>query len=45
MMSPQAQDLIEKLLTIDPKKRIGAGGVHEIKLHPWFKGNSELHCI
>mgnify|MGYP003878137795 FL=1 len=38
-MTPEAKDLIEKLLTIDPTKRLGAGGVHEIQFHPWFKGS------
>lgn len=37
-MTPEAQDLIEKLLTLDPKSRLGANGVDEIKAHPWFKG-------
>lgn len=39
MMTPEAKDLIERLLTMDPKKRLGANGVQEIKDHPWFKGN------
>jgi len=31
------QDLLEKLFVVDPKKRLGAGGAHEIKEHPFFK--------
>lgn len=38
-VSPTAQDLILRLLT-DPKDRLGANGVHEIKLHPFFQGIS-----
>jgi serine/threonine-protein kinase RIM15 len=38
MMSPEAQDFIDKLLTVDPKKRLGANGVDEIKQHAFFKG-------
>jgi len=30
--------LINKLLTIDEKQRLGANGAAEIKKHPWFKG-------
>ena len=37
-MTPLAKDLIDKLLTIDPAQRLGAGGAAEIKAHPFFKG-------
>lgn len=37
-MSPQAKDLIEKLLNPDYKERLGAKGASEIKNHPFFKG-------
>jgi len=36
--SPEARDLLEKLFVIDPTKRLGAAGSHEIKEHPFFKG-------
>jgi len=32
----QAQDLINKLLTKDPKTRLGVNGASEILEHPWF---------
>jgi len=35
--SPECKDLLEKLFVVDPKKRLGAGGAHEIKEHPFFK--------
>jgi len=35
--SPECKDLLEKLFVVDPKKRLGAGGSHEIKEHPFFK--------
>lgn len=38
-MTPEAQDLIEKLLTMDPKERLGAKGVQEIQSHKFFQGN------
>lgn len=34
----QAQDLIEKLLTKQPHKRLGSGGVLEIQSHDFFDG-------
>jgi protein-serine/threonine kinase len=38
-VSEEAQDLIKKLLVINPKKRLGYGdnGANKIKLHPYFK--------
>lgn len=37
-MSPEAQDLLKRLLCKDPLKRLGAGksDAEEIKQHPWF---------
>jgi len=35
--SPGARDLLEKLFISDPKKRLGSGGPHEVKEHPYFK--------
>ncbi|CAL9728241.1 serine/threonine-protein kinase Rim15p [Monosporozyma unispora] len=37
IISPEAKDLILKLLVLDPKKRLGADGVEEIKRHPYLK--------
>jgi serine/threonine protein kinase len=39
-MTPEAQDLIMKLLIKDPKKRLGYNGAQEIKEHKFFKGES-----
>ena len=36
-LTPEAKDLIEKLLVVDPAKRLGAKGIQEIKDHPYFK--------
>ncbi|KAM1638237.1 hypothetical protein FF1_015956 [Malus domestica] len=36
-MSPEAQDLIDQLLTEDPNQRLGARGASEVKQHPFFK--------
>ncbi|PON60717.1 cGMP-dependent kinase [Trema orientale] len=36
-MSPEAQDLIDRLLTEDPDQRLGAGGASEVKQHVFFK--------
>eukprot|EP00798_Chlamydomonas_sp_ICE-L_P001643 gene1643-33035_t len=35
-MTPECQDLIDKLLTPNPYKRLGHRGAGEIKMHPWF---------
>lgn len=32
-ISPLAQDLIQRIFTLDPSQRIG---IPEIKAHPWF---------
>lgn len=37
-MSPEAADLIKKLLVLDHTQRLGANGAAEIKCHPFFKG-------
>jgi serine/threonine-protein kinase RIM15 len=37
-VSPELIDLITKLLNPDPGKRLGAGGIREIKEHSWFTG-------
>ncbi|KAK4283385.1 hypothetical protein QN277_000338 [Acacia crassicarpa] len=36
-MSPEARDLIDRLLTEDPSQRLGAGGASEVKQHIFFK--------
>ncbi|KAJ6888253.1 serine/threonine protein kinase IREH1 isoform X1 [Populus alba x Populus x berolinensis] len=36
-MSPEAHDLIDRLLTEDPHQRLGAGGASEVKQHVFFK--------
>lgn len=33
---PLARDLVERLLVLNPEKRLGATGFHEIKSHPYF---------
>jgi serine/threonine protein kinase len=37
-LPPAAIDFIERLLELDPAKRLGANGVNEIKSHPFFEG-------
>lgn len=37
-LPPVAADFIEGLLQLDPRKRLGANGVKEIKEHPFFEG-------
>ncbi|KAM9985256.1 hypothetical protein ACTFIZ_008773 [Dictyostelium cf. discoideum] len=36
--SEAAIDLIQKLLQVDPLKRLGANGAEEVKSHPFFNG-------
>ncbi|KAJ9546131.1 hypothetical protein OSB04_025838 [Centaurea solstitialis] len=36
-MSPEAQDLIDQLLTEDPNQRLGARGATEVKQHQFFR--------
>ena len=44
--SNEAADLIRKLLTKDPRDRIGSnGGCDEILAHPWFKDAGAEHFI
>ena len=35
-VSPEARDLMERLLCSDPQKRLGAQGAFEVKSHPFF---------
>ena len=37
-ISPEARDLIVKLLELDPVKRLGYKDIQEIYDHPWLKG-------
>jgi len=37
-MSPEAADLIKKLLVLDPEQRLGKNSVNEIKTHNFFEG-------
>lgn len=34
--SEEARDFMERLLTLDPSRRLGANGAKEVKRHPWF---------
>ena len=36
-ITPDARDLIDKLLITDPHQRLGAKGAQEVKNHPFFK--------
>lgn len=36
--SPEAKDLIERLLNLTPNERLGAHGYDELRKHPFFKG-------
>lgn len=36
-ISPEAKDIINRLLAVDPAERLGSGGIQEIKDHPFFK--------
>lgn len=35
--SPEAMDFMQRLLTSDPKQRLGYNGAQEVKEHPWLK--------
>ncbi|KAJ9107593.1 hypothetical protein QFC21_001052 [Naganishia friedmannii] len=35
-VSPEARDLMERLMCTDPQKRLGAQGAAEVKRHPFF---------
>jgi len=39
-LSPMARDFIDRLLTVDPARRLGAlkNGPKDVKAHPWFAG-------
>jgi serine/threonine-protein kinase RIM15 len=37
-ITPEAYDFMNKLLELDPKKRLGDKGIEEIKNHPFFHG-------
>ena len=46
-VSPEAKDLMNKLLSINPSQRLGsnaedrfANGGEEIRMHPWFEGTN-----
>ncbi|OBZ84475.1 hypothetical protein A0J61_07472, partial [Choanephora cucurbitarum] len=36
-ISPEARDFMERLMTLDPEKRLGYNGAEEVKRHPFFK--------
>ncbi|KAG0904370.1 hypothetical protein G6F34_000245 [Rhizopus arrhizus] len=36
-ISPEARDFMERLMTLDPTKRLGYNGAEEVKQHPFFK--------
>ncbi|KAG1114477.1 hypothetical protein G6F42_014174 [Rhizopus arrhizus] len=36
-ISPEARDFMERLMTLDPEKRLGYHGAEEVKAHPFFK--------
>lgn len=40
-MSPEAEDLIKKLLILDPEKRLGRHSINDIKNHPFFRGENK----
>jgi serine/threonine-protein kinase RIM15 len=40
-VTPEAKDLIDRLLELDSAKRLGSKNVEEIKNHPFFKGKRE----
>ncbi|KAI0071087.1 hypothetical protein K474DRAFT_1712758 [Panus rudis PR-1116 ss-1] len=37
-VSPEAKDFMQRLMTLDPAKRLGANGADEVKAHPFFAG-------
>ncbi|XP_075701336.1 microtubule-associated serine/threonine-protein kinase 4-like [Rhinoderma darwinii] len=41
---PDAQDLITELLRKNPARRLGTGGAHEVKIHP-FMSDINFDCI
>lgn len=36
-ISPEARDFMERLMTLDPEKRLGYNGAEEVKNHPFFR--------
>ncbi|KDQ14975.1 hypothetical protein BOTBODRAFT_54888 [Botryobasidium botryosum FD-172 SS1] len=36
-MSPEARDFMDRLLTLDPTKRLGCNGAQEVKEHPFLR--------
>jgi serine/threonine-protein kinase RIM15 len=36
--SPEARDFMERLMTTDPKQRLGYNGAQEVKNHPFLRG-------
>ncbi|KAI7864969.1 hypothetical protein BDF14DRAFT_1883812 [Spinellus fusiger] len=36
-VSTEARDFMERLMTLNPRKRLGANGPEEVKQHPFFK--------
>jgi hypothetical protein len=36
-ISPEARDFMERLMTLDPEKRLGYHGAEEVKKHPFFQ--------
>ncbi|KAI9485865.1 MAG: hypothetical protein EXX96DRAFT_23214 [Benjaminiella poitrasii] len=41
----EAYDFMERLLTLDPEKRLGKGGPEEVKQHPFFKRINWEHLL
>ncbi|THH27284.1 hypothetical protein EUX98_g6904 [Antrodiella citrinella] len=37
-ISPEAKDFIQRLLTLDPARRLGSNSCEEVKEHPFFAG-------
>ena len=35
-VSPEAHDFMQRLMTLDPARRLGANGADEVKAHPFF---------
>lgn len=37
-VSPEARDFMQRLMTVDPQRRLGANGADEVKAHPFLAG-------
>lgn len=37
-ISPEAKDFMQRLMTVDPLRRLGANGADEVKAHPFLAG-------